>query len=145
LIADGVTALPITDERMTRFWLNLEDGVEFVLKNFQRMQGGEIFIPKIPSMRILDLAKAIAPNLPIKVIGIRPGEKLHEIMCPADIYYETLEFENHFVIMPSTRLVEDYTVNAIGEKGCPVSDGFEYNSGTNPHFLTVEELREMNP
>ncbi len=148
LVADGAKELPITDARMTRFWLRLEDGVEFVLKNFQRMQGGEIFIPKIPSMRIMDLAKAIAPGLPTKIIGIRPGEKLHEVMCPADLYYETLEFDDHFVIMPSTRFWGgdvDYTVNALGEKGRPVPDGFEYSSGTNPHFLTVKELREMNP
>ena len=146
LIKQGATEIPITDERMTRFWLKLEDGVAFVLKNFQRMQGGEIFIPKIPSMRILDLAKAIAPDVPTKVIGIRPGEKLHEVMCPSDIYYETLEFADHFVIKPSTPFANiDYTVNAMGEKGKLVPDGFEYNSGTNPHFLTVEELREMNP
>lgn len=147
LVKNGATEIPVTDERMTRFWLKLEDAVEFVFKNFQRMQGGEIFIPKIPSMRITDLAKAIAPQIPTKIIGIRPGEKLHEVMCPADLYYETLEFDDHFVIMPSTRFNEniDYAVNAIGEKGKPVPDGFEYNSGTNPHFLTVEELREMNP
>lgn len=144
LVKNGATELPITDERMTRFWLRLEDGVEFVLKNFQRMQGGEIFIPKIPSMRIMDLAKAIAPEVPTKIVGIRPGEKLHEVMCPSDIYYETVEFADHFVIMPSTHFAKDYTVNVIGEKGKAVSDGFEYNSGTNPHFLTVEELREMN-
>ncbi len=147
LIANGAKELPITDERMTRFWLRLEDGVEFVLKNFERMQGGEIFIPKIPSMRIMDLAKAIAPNIPTKIIGVRPGEKLHEVMCPSDIYYDTIEFKNHFVIKPTIKFREviDYTINSIGEKGTPVPDGFEYNSGTNPHFLTVEELREMNP
>lgn len=146
LVADGAKEIPITDERMTRFWLKLEDAVEFVLKNFRRMQGGEIFIPKIPSMRIMDLAKAVAPGLPTKVIGIRPGEKLHEVMCPSDIYYDTLEFEDHFVIMPSTAARSiDYMTNAAGEHGKPVPDGFEYNSGTNPHFLTVEELREMNP
>lgn len=146
LVTEGAKELPITDTRMTRFWLKLEDGVEFVLKNFQRMQGGEIFIPKIPSMRIMDLAKAIAPNLPTKIIGIRPGEKLHEVMCPADLYYETLDFEDHFVIMPSTRFLKeiDYTTNALGEKGRPVPDGFEYNSGTNSQFLTVEQLREMS-
>ena len=147
LIERGATELPITDERMTRFWLKLEDGVEFVLKNFQRMQGGEIFIPKIPSMRILDLAKAIAPNAKIKVIGIRPGEKLHEVMCPSDLYYETVEFQDHFVIKPSIEFVRkiDYTTNALGEHGHMVADGFDYNSGNNPHFLTVEELKEMNP
>lgn len=145
LIADGAKEIPITDPRMTRFWLKLEDGVEFVLKDFQRMQGGEIFIPKIPSMRVTDLAEAIAPHVPQKVIGIRPGEKLHEVMCPADLYYDTIEFEDHFVIRPSTDSEIDYTTNALGEKGKPVADGFDYNSGTNPHFLTVEELREMNP
>ena len=146
LVENGATSIPITDERMTRFWLKLEDGVNFVLKNFERMQGGEIFIPKIPSMRIMDLAKAIAPNLSTKIVGIRPGEKLHEIMCPSDTYYDTLEFENHYVIKPSINFsyAVDYSDNAIGEIGVPVKDGFEYNSGTNPHFLTVEELREMN-
>lgn len=147
LLERGATELPVTDDRMTRFWLKLEDGVEFVLKNFQRMQGGEIFIPKIPSMRILDLAKAIAPDAKIKIIGIRPGEKLHEVMCPSDLYYETVEFADHFVIKPSIEFANaiDYTTNALGEKGRMVEDGFDYNSGNNPHFLTVEELREMNP
>lgn len=147
LIARGATELPVTDARMTRFWLKLEDGVEFVLKNFQRMQGGEIFIPKIPSMRILDLAKAIAPEAKIKIIGIRPGEKLHEVMCPSDLYYETVEFPDHFVIKPSIEFTEkiDYTTNALGEHGQMVEDGFDYNSGNNPHFLTVEELKAMNP
>ena len=119
---------------------------EGVLKSFARMQGGEIFIPKIPSMRITDLAEAIAPGMPTKVIGIRPGEKLHEVMCPSDLYYDTLEFDDHFVIMPSTQGgAVDYAKNAIGEIGRSVPDGFDYNSGNNPHFLTVDELREMNP
>ena len=146
LIAEGAKELPITDPRMTRFWLRLEDGVEFVLKNFQRMQGGEIFIPKIPSMRITDLCEAIAPGVPTKIIGIRPGEKLHEGMCPADLYYDTLEFPDHFVIKPAAPMLGvDYAKNALGEEGRPVSDGFAYDSGSNPHFLTVAELREMNP
>lgn len=146
LIAEGATELPVTDPRMTRFWLRLEDGVEFVLKNFERMHGGEIFIPKIPSMRITDLAEAIAPNVPINVIGIRPGEKLHEVMCPADLYYDTLEFSDHFVIRPSTPIFGvDYAKNMLGEVGHPVTDGFAYDSGSNSHFLSVEELRGMNP
>ena len=146
LAAEGAKELPITDPRMTRFWLRLEDGMDFVLKSFARMQGGEIFIPKIPSMRITDLAEAIAPGMPTKVIGIRPGEKLHEVMCPSDLYYDTLEFDDHFVIMPSTQGgAVDYAKNAIGEIGRSVPDGFDYNSGNNPHFLTVDELREMNP
>ena len=147
LIERGVKELPITDARMTRFWLKLEDGVELVLKSFQRMQGGEIFVPKIPSMRILDLAEAIAPGVQTKIIGIRPGEKLHEVMCPSDMFYETLEFKDHFVIKPSIEFGKniDYTKNKLGEEGHPVPDGFEYSSGTNDVFLTVEELREMNP
>ena len=146
LVANGAKELPVTDARMTRFWLKLEDGVNFVFKNFSRMQGGEIFIPKIPSMHIVDLAKAIAPDLPIKIVGIRPGEKLHEVMCPSDLYYDTLEFSDHYVIMPSIDIRGvDYSVNPLGEKGVPVPDGFDYNSGNNPHFLTVEELRAMNP
>lgn len=147
LIERGVKELPITDKRMTRFWLKLEDGVDLVLKSFQRMQGGEIFVPKIPSMRILDLAEAIAPGVPTKIIGIRPGEKLHEVMCPSDMFYETLEFKDHFVIKPSIEFGKniDYTKNRLGEEGHPVPDGFEYSSGTNEVFLTVEELKEMNP
>ena len=147
LIAEGAKELPVTDPRMTRFWLKLEDGVDLVLKGFQRMQGGEIFVPKIPSMRILDLAEAIAPGVPTKIVGIRPGEKLHEVMCPSDMFYETLEFKDHFVIKPSIEFGNniDYTKNMLGEEGHPVPDGFEYSSGTNDVFLTVAELRNMNP
>lgn len=146
LIENGAEELPITDVRMTRFWLKLEDGVNFVLQNFERMQGGELFIPKIPSMRIMDLAEAIAPGVKTRIIGIRPGEKLHEIMCPIDSCFLTLAFDDHYVITPSIRFTRavDYAKNAIGEIGQPVADGFEYNSGTNPHFLTIEELSEMN-
>ncbi|HRF57210.1 MAG TPA: UDP-N-acetylglucosamine 4,6-dehydratase (inverting), partial [Campylobacterales bacterium] len=97
LIREGATELPITDVRMTRFWITLEEGVEFVLKSFARMQGGEIFVPKIPSMKMTDLALALAPQLPMKIVGIRPGEKLHEMMCPADDSHRTIEFESHFV------------------------------------------------
>jgi len=143
---EGADYLPITDERMTRFWLKLDDAVEFVFKGFRRMHGGEIFIPKLPSMRIMDLANAIAPELPTKVIGIRPGEKLHEVMCPSDTYYDTLEFEDHFVIKPSVKFSGvNYEVDALGEEGHPVPDGCDYNSGNNPHFLTVDELKTMNP
>ena len=146
LVEKRAESIPITDTRMTRFWLRLEDGVRFVLKSFERMHGGEIFIPKIPSMRITDLAKAIAPHIPIRVIGILPGEKLHEVMCPADLYYDTVEFSDYFVIRPSTpNFGGDYTKNMLGEEGHLVSDGFSYDSGTNSHFLTIDELREMNP
>ena len=145
LVANGKTELPITDERMTRFWITLEQGVDFVLKAFERMHGGEIFVPKIPSARIPDLAAAIAPELPQQHVGIRPGEKLHEVMCPRDDSHLTLEFENHFVLTPAITFVEhpDYKSSALGEKGAPVSDGFEYNSGNNPHFLSIAEIQEL--
>ncbi|MCT7648399.1 UDP-N-acetylglucosamine 4,6-dehydratase (inverting) [Aliarcobacter butzleri] len=145
LINEGVKELPITDEKMTRFFITLEDGVNFVLKNFERMQGGEIFIPKIPSMKIVDMAKAIAPNLPHQIIGIRPGEKLHEIMCPADDSHLTLEFEDHYVIKPTIHFTTrmDYQKNLLGEVGKPVAQGFEYNSGNNTQWLSSEEFLEM--
>lgn len=146
LLDEGTTELPITDEKMTRFLITLEDGVNFVLKDFERMYGGEIFIPKIPSMYMTELAKAIAPNLPHKIIGIRPGEKLHEIMCPADDSHLTLEFDDHFVIQPTIQFshISDFTTNKLGEKGVPVKQGFEYNSGNNTEWLSHEELLEMS-
>ncbi len=146
LVTDGAKTLPITHPDMTRFWITLQDGVNFVLKNFERMQGGEIFVPKIPSMRITDLTESVAPGLPTHIIGIRPGEKLHEIMCPADDSHLTLEFADHYVITPSITFIRSipFETNAIGEQGIPVAQGFEYNSGSNPHFLTVDELSTMN-
>jgi len=145
MLTQGAIELPITDVQMTRFWITLPKGVDFVLKAFARMQGGEIFVPKIPSSRITDLAEAIAPDIPYKIIGIRPGEKLHEIMCPADDSHLALEFCDHYMMQPTIVFFSpvDYKVNALGEKGTPVCPGFEYNSGTNPHFLTVEQLREL--
>ena len=146
LIAEGCDHLPITDVKMTRFWITLQQGVDFVLKNFERMYGGEIFVPKIPSVRVVDLAKAMAPNLPHKIIGIRPGEKLHEIMCPADDSHLTLKFADHFVIQPTIQFSSyvDFTVNKMGEKGQPVEPGFEFNSGKNPSFLTIEKIIDLN-
>jgi len=145
LISEGATELPITDEKMTRFLITLEDGVNFVLKNFERMYGGEIFIPKIPSMFMTELAKAIAPTLPHKIIGIRPGEKLHEIMCPSDDSHLTLVFDDHYVIKPSIQFnnICDFSINKLGEKGVPVEQGFEYNSGNNKEWLTHEQVLEM--
>lgn len=147
LIAQGADHLPITDDRMTRFWITLQQGVDFVLKNFGRMHGGEIFVPKIPSVRITDLAKAMAPQLAQRIIGIRPGEKLHEIMCPADDSHLALEFAEHYVLCPTITFSSrknDFSVNGLGEQGKPVIQGFEYNSGTNPHFLSVPEVVEFN-
>ena len=145
LIAQGATELPITDEHMTRFLITLEDGVNFVLKNFERMHGGEIFVPKIPSMKIIDLAKAMAPNLKHKIVGIRPGEKLHEIMCPADDSHLTLEFHDHYVIKPTIQFSykSDFSINKLGETGKKVPQGFEYNSGNNSEWVTPKALLEM--
>ncbi|MDR6304870.1 UDP-N-acetylglucosamine 4,6-dehydratase [Nitrobacter vulgaris] len=146
LIAQGATSLPITDVAMTRFWISLQESVDFVLKCFQRMHGGEIFVPKLPSIRIVDLATAIAPHLPQNLIGIRPGEKLHEILCPADNSHLTLEFSDHYVMRPSIKFHDrgyDYLENRLGETGAPVARGFEYNSGTNPVRYSVEQIREF--
>ena len=145
-IAEGCDHLPITDARMTRFWITLQQGVDFVLKNFARMHGGEIFVPRIPSVKVVDLARAMAPKLPHKIIGIRPGEKLHEVMCPADDSHLTLEFADHFVIKPTIQFAtrSDFTINELGETGHPVEQGFEFHSGRNPHFLSVEEIVAFN-
>ncbi|VAW63002.1 UDP-N-acetylglucosamine 4,6-dehydratase (inverting) [hydrothermal vent metagenome] len=151
LISEGATELPITHADMTRFMITLEAGVEFVLKNFERMQGGEIFVPKIPSMKMTELAQATAPDLPIKIVGIRPGEKLDEIMCPADDSHLTLEFDDHYVICPSIQFAykSDFSRNMLDEKGKLVEQGFEYNSGNNTEWLTHESflkmVRSVNP
>ena len=145
LIQSGAEEIPITDARMTRFWITLPQGVDFVLKSFQRMQGGEIFIPKIPSMKVTDLATALAPGVPTKVVGIRPGEKLHEVMCPADDHHLTIEFDDHYIIKPAIIFTKamDYTQNALGEKGTVVADGFVYSSDKNTEWLTTEQLLRM--
>lgn len=142
LIANGVKEIPITDERMTRFWITLEQGVQFVMKNFERMRGGEIFIPKIPSMTVTAVANALAPDLKLKIIGIRPGEKLHEVMVPVDDSHLTLEFEDHYVIKPSIQFAQpvSYDENGLGEVGNDVGYGFEYSSGTNEWVLSQEDF-----
>jgi UDP-N-acetylglucosamine 4,6-dehydratase len=138
--------LPITDVAMTRFWITLQQGVDFVLKNFERMWGGETFVPKIPSVKVIDLARAMAPKLPHKIVGIRPGEKLHEVMCPADDSHLTLEFADHYVIKPAIQFSGsvDFLMNAVGETGRPVEPGFEFHSGRNPRFLSIEEIIAVN-
>jgi UDP-N-acetylglucosamine 4,6-dehydratase len=145
LLDEGATELPVTDRRMTRFWFSIEEAVEFVLKSFRRMQGGETFVPKIPSLRIVDLVEAMAPGIPVQEIGIRPGEKLHEVMCPADLAHLTLEFADYYLIKPSITYFSpiNYRTNPLGEKGRPVPEGFEYNSANNPDFLTVEKIKEL--
>ena len=145
LIKNGEASLPITHKDMTRFMISLHSGVEFVLKNFERMQGGEIFVPKIPSMYITELAKAMAPDIPQKIIGIRPGEKLHEVMCPQDESHLTLEFDDHYVIRPSIVFIfmDDFTKNRLGEIGVPVGQNYEYNSGGNTEWLSSEKFLNM--
>lgn len=132
--------LPITDPRMTRFWITLEQGVNFVLDCLKRMVGGELFVPKIPSMNIMDLAKAIAPECKTKIVGIRPGEKLHEVMVPRDEARMTLEFDKFYIIQPKFWFFERRFKD---KKGKSLPEDFEYNSGTNSWWLTVEELRKM--
>ena len=145
LIVQGEKELPITHEKMTRFWITLEQGVNFVLKNFERMKGGEIFIPKIPSMTMMDLAKALAPGLSVKIIGIRPGEKMHEMMISRDDAHLTYEFDDYYVISPSIQFLtaQDFSTNALHQKGKSVSEDFEYSSNTNKIWLDRAGLLEM--
>lgn len=147
LLEQGRHKLPVTHAEMTRFWITLDEGVEFVVKNFQRMQGGEIFVPKIPSIRILDLVESISGTREYDVVGIRPGEKLHEVMVPEEMAHHSLEFQDHYVITPAITFFDktvNYTKNKLDEIGKPVADKFEYHSGTNPHFLSVQELKTLD-
>jgi UDP-N-acetylglucosamine 4,6-dehydratase len=131
--------ITVTDERMTRFWLTLEQGVHFVIRCIEQMQGGEVFVPKIPSMRIMDLVEAVAPGCEIEFIGIRPGEKLHEVLISRDESRYTLELEDMFVIQP----VHPWWEPANWSHGTPLPDGFKFASDKNDRWLTVEELRQM--
>jgi len=139
--------LPITDERMTRFNITLQEGVDFVLKCLERMWGGELFVPKIPSYRIIDVAKAIAPDAEYEIVGIRPGEKLHEEMVTVDDALNTVEFDNYYAITPNSEFLpwnqERFLKESSGSSGTYCKDGFSYNSSTNEKFLTVDELREL--
>jgi len=145
LVAEGAQELPITHPAATRFWITLSGGVDFVLKSYERMQGGETFVPRIPSARVVDLARAFGDGIRLRVVGIRPGEKVHEVMCPRDSALLTLRFDDHFVIEPSINMVDpvDYRGNALGERGERTPDDFEYSSETNPDFLDVEQMREL--
>jgi len=134
--------LPITDPRMTRFWITLTQGVDLVLNAFDRMDGGELYVPRIPSMNIMDLARAIGPDCETDVVGIRPGEKLHECLIPPDEARQTLEFDDHFVIEPSFAWwTRTDVLETNGGRRCP--EGFAYSSDTNDQWLTVEEIREL--
>ena len=140
LKCQGTGILPITDPRMTRFWITLEQGVNFVLKGLETMVGGELFVPKLPSMNIMDLAKVIAPECKTDVIGIRPGEKLHEIMIPKDDARRTIEYADHYIIQPDF----DFWGRRFNKNaGKPVADDFEYNSDTNPWRLNPEDMLKI--
>lgn len=140
LVADGATELPITDTNMTRFWLKLEQAVEMVLETIEHMRGGELYVKKIPSMKILDLATAIAPQLKIKVIGIRPGEKIYEQMITKEDAFHTIEFKDFYIVLPQIGLAGikyDYP-NAKR-----VAPNFEYHSGNNDKWLSIEDMRKL--
>jgi len=141
LLAANTPHLPITDKRMTRFWITLQQGVDFVLSSIEMMQGGEIFVPKIPSMRIIDLAACMAPGLPLKDIGIRPGEKLHEVMITEDDSRNTLELPDRYIIEPSFNWWS--SSRKQNEQGVPVPDGYRYASDTNPEWIGPDEMRNL--
>ena len=137
--------IPITDKRMTRFNITLQEGVDFVLTNLERMWGGELFVPKIPSYRILDLAEAVAPECELKFLGIRPGEKIHEEMITITDAINTIEFDDYFVILPSVEQwdTEKFRLESNSKPGKFCEFGFSYNSGENEKFLSVEEIRDL--
>lgn len=146
LLAEGVRELPVTHKEMTRFWITLDGGVQLVLNAFRKMIGGGIYVPKIPSIRIIDLVKSFGNGVTYKVIGVRPGEKLHEIMCPADDASRTYDFGSYYLIAPTIDFgtPADFSKNALGECAELVPAGFEYHSGNNKHFLTVSEVASLN-
>lgn len=140
LVAEGADSLPITDLKMTRFWLKLEQAVEMVLEALETMHGGELYVKKIPSMRMPDLARAIAPDLPIKEVGIRPGEKIHEQMITKEDAHNTIEFKDFYIILPQIDLGNiDYKYPNAKK----VAPDFEYHSGNNDKWLTVEDMRKL--
>jgi UDP-N-acetylglucosamine 4,6-dehydratase len=140
LVAAGATELPITDARMTRFWITLSQGVNFVLSSLANMRGGELFVPKIPSVRIVDLAEVIAPGVPIKIVDIRPGEKLHEVMITEDDSRACFDLGDRYVICPPDR---NWTAPAAFAQAVPVPEGFRYASDTNPEMLSKSEFQEL--
>lgn len=141
LIEKGEKELPITDFRMTRFWITLEEGVELIFKALEESKGGETYISKIPSFKITDLAEAMLPDCKLKEVGIREGEKLHEVMVTKDDSRMTYEYKNHYIVYPHFDWWN--SERFFTEGGQPIEDGFEYNSGTNKEWLDVEELTEL--
>tara|TARA_B100000029_G_scaffold32317_1_gene30891 strand:- start:2353 stop:3345 length:993 start_codon:yes stop_codon:yes gene_type:complete len=148
LINKKVKSLPITDERMTRFWLTLDYGVKFVLNSIDVMMGGELFVPKTPSIKITDLVKALDKNIKYHIVGIRPGEKLHEVLCPEDSAKDTIEFKDYYLIRPSIDFskgkTNNYKINKKNEKGNNVKSNFIYSSDSNSHFLNIQEIKKLS-
>jgi|TARA_B110000483_G_C18132847_1_gene518357 UDP-N-acetylglucosamine 4,6-dehydratase len=147
MIDRGADTLPITDKNMTRFWITLEQAINFSIQSMKEMIGGEIFIPKLPSVKIIDLAKSFGNNIKLKYVGLRPGEKIHEIMCSSHDSSQTLEFKKYFVIIPEITLAakkNKYFLSSKKEKGKLVEENFEYSSGANIHFLTISQIRKIN-
>jgi UDP-N-acetylglucosamine 4,6-dehydratase len=132
--------LTITDERMTRFWITLDQGIRFVIRCIEQMQGGEVFVPKIPSMKVVDIARVIAPEAELEAIGIRPGEKLHEVLIHADEARATIELEDMFVVQPSEALWFGHAWQDIGR---PLPEGYRYASDSNSEWLTLDQIREI--
>ena len=147
LIKEKKNFLPITHEDMTRFWITLDQSVEFVIRCFYMMTGGETYVPKIPSVKILDLAKAMAPKLKTKIVGIRPGEKIHELLCPKESSHLTADFKSHYVILPTPQTFEpktDFLLDKLKQKGKLVAKDFEYSSGNNKEFLSINKIKSLN-
>ncbi|MBA2727137.1 MAG: UDP-N-acetylglucosamine 4,6-dehydratase (inverting) [Parachlamydiaceae bacterium] len=145
LLIQGVTSLPVTDIRMTRFWITLDQAVDLVISCFKDMQGGEIFVPKIPSMKVVDLAEAIAPGMPLEITGIRPGEKLHELMISVEDSRHTLEFDNYYAILPESAPWDaSYMTKFLaGRRERHLPDNFAYASDTNTEWLDANKLRSL--
>jgi UDP-N-acetylglucosamine 4,6-dehydratase len=143
LLRERAEYLPITDERMTRFWITLQQGVDFVLSCLKIARGGEIFVPKIPSMRVSDLATSLAPGIPTRVVGIRPGEKLHEVLITADDARSTIELKDRFVIRPAFKFWTDGDREAEEPEGDAVAEGFVFSSDCNDHWLDSQGLEKM--
>lgn len=145
MIQEGATHLPVTDKRMTRFWITLEQAVEFVSTCFNQMRGGEIFVPKIPSIKIEDLAEAIAPGMAHEYCGIRAGEKLHEQMISVEDARHTVEMENYYMIMPEIYATDPLHQKRFleGRSHKPLVEGFAYSSETNTQWLDVEQLKQL--
>jgi len=141
MVEAGAERLPVTDERMTRFWITIEQASQFIIDNLGRMNGGEIFIPRIPSMKIVDLAKAVAPEFPIELVGIRPGEKLHEMMIGVDDARHSLALDDHFVVCPGPKDPLFEKLRKSG--GTPLPDGFAYTSDTNDRWLEIPDLKNL--